>query len=703
MEKRTPALLLLLLVAVFGTLGMACFFSAVPVPNHNTSPVVAAVDDAHFYDFVFDQNSVEYEVLVHQNLMNQYNEQILNASNPVYSFTYSHAYYGQLNDQPYAYRIPSSTVFTFLRCDLWYSDLQYVMVDTTNYITIELSKDHLSMIKVNTNEVLWEYDFETAYCDEIVLNWERMELTLKDGRKQVKDWTNVPDGGWKFDYFVMNQVYYEGVAPTVTMECFRNQTGYSFSIDFIDSIFPEHNKNFGYSVDLETDTIIVADIEGLVPEVGNTGDYVFLGWYSGDKTPADSLSGNICFYAKYKEAIVTFKNSAGKWLGTKSVYIGDTYGVVVKNLGFQDYAAPLNLDLNMVVTGDCEITLAEKLFVTLKYFKLERYSVEVEGKTFKYDMLTYKTVSQKVAEGTLVDVNAFDSATYNILGKPYYETMPGFTFTGWDYDLTQPITAPLTITAQYELPKIKVNYYSSNDILFETREYDLVNDGLLLPVTELPKSNFWDEFKNALANLLTLDIVQEVDDVLARLAADKMIDHLNGLYDDATNQIFAIVAKPDMNSDVYKGWQGDLSGDLEGSAFVRLKGSALNNNYVLYLNPTSMYIDNINYEIALSFGDHVIDPVINGVQNFFTGAWDWLSENWQTVLYVVGAAVAIILLIVFGPIVLPVIVVVVKFIAKAIKICFKAIGKVLGAIWTGIKRFCQWVGELFNKIFRRGK
>ncbi len=697
MEKRTPALLLLLLVAVFGTLGMACFFS---VPGNQGVPMVmAGTSTESYYDVVFkDQHSPEYETAVSQTLYFEYCDLILDAKEPVASFTHDLCFDGQSYDNMCAHRIPSFTVFTFSGGDLWFPGLKFAIIDTTNRIIAELSENYFSMKEIDTNKILYESTFETGYCDKIVFNWRRLELTLQDERQQVLSFDTVPENGFSFDYLVVNQVYTETSGPKVSAEVFQNRNSYSFTIEFFDQFFPEHNKQYIYNAELPTDTIIAADIDGLVPEVGDTGNYVFLGWFDGDKTPADPLSGFIRFYAKYKEATVTFKNSDGKLMTSKQIVIGEPLRKVVEKLYLDDYSVPQNIDLDMVVTEDMTITLAEKLLVTLRYFKLERYSVEVKGKTFNYDMLTYKTVSRLIPESSLVDVTEFDSAHYNIMGKPYYETMPGFTFTGWDYDLTKPITTPLTISAQYELPKIKVNYYSSNDILFETREYDLVKDNLLLPMPEFKSGlSNWDAFKNLLENLFTLDILQMVEDISARDVANKMADHLTDLYDDNTNQIFAVLAKPDMNSNVHKGWQGDLSGDFSGSAFVYMTGAKLSNDYVLYLNPMKMYTGNINYEISLSFGDHFIDPIIHGagnaftaVGNWFKGVGDWFSVNWQWFLWVLGAIVGVLFLIIFGPVVIPIIIAAIKFVFGLIVKFFQLIGKLF-------KKIGEWLGNLFRR------
>lgn len=264
--------------------------------------------------------------------------------------------------------------------------------------------------------------------------------------------------------------------------------------------------------------------------------------------------------------------------------------------------------------------------------------------------------------------------------------------------INQPITEDRTITAQYKLPKVKVNYYSSNGILFETREYDLVKDNLLLPIPEFKKGmSYWDDFKNFLENLFTLDVDQMVDDFTARDVANKMADHLTNLYSDETNQIFVILAKPDLKSNVHKGWQGDLSGDFTGSAFVRMTGTKLSNDYVLYLNPMKMYTSNINYEIALSFGDHFIDPILNGVNNTFDtignafkNGWDWFTGNWKTILWIALGVVGVVLLFVFGPVVIPIIITAIKLLFGLIVKSFQLIGKLF-------KKIGEWLGNLFRR------
>lgn len=694
--KKTLPLIFLLLFAIVSTLGSACFFSA---PNNSCTAAivpVATFSGGNYYDVAFTEpDTVEYEVCISQSLMYEYYDKILNASNPVANFIYNFTF--EENAQR-AYRIPSFTTFTFLSGDYWGS-LKYAFVDTTNRIVAEISLDNFTMKKINTNEVLYSETFETSYCDKIYFNWRRLEVDLKDLRKQVISFDNVPDDGFKFDYFVVNQNYDDDCGPTVSAEVYQSNYHYTFCINFIDPVFPENNKQASYNAELETDTIIVADIEGMVPVVENTGNYVFLGWFNADKTPNDPHAGNIYFYAEYQKATITLQNKNGQYITAKQAYVGDTLGKAISNLFFDAYAIPQDIDLDAVITGDCTITLDDKLLVTLKYFKLERYTIEHKNKTFNYDMLTYKTVSKLIQEGTLVDVSDFDSAHYNILGKPYYETMPGFEFLGWDYDITQPITQSQTITAQYELPKLKVNYYSSNNVLFETREYDMIKDNLLLPMPEFKNGlSYWEDFKNFLENLFTLDIGQMVDDFSARDVANKMVDHLTNMYDEQTNQIFVILAKPDLNSNVQKGILGDLSADFEGSSFVRLTGTRLSNDYVLYLNPQKMYISNINYEIGLSFGIWV-DPMINSAKNIFSGVGDffgWVSKHWDIVFYIFIAVVVIILLIVFWPVVSPIIAMVFAAVWGVIK-------KVFQLVWKLITGFFKLLGKLFNKIFRRDK
>jgi len=112
---------------------------------------------------------------------------------------------------------------------------------------------------------------------------------------------------------------------------------------------------------------------------------------------------------------------------------------------------------------------------------------------------------------TFVDYNgnklsSIDVVHGQLAGAPTNPSREGYTFTGWDYDLTQPITNNTVITAEYEINKLTVRFIDGGQVIKElVKEYGttLTEEEIPIPVKEGYLFKGWDK---ATTNVITSDI-----------------------------------------------------------------------------------------------------------------------------------------------------------------------------------------------------
>lgn len=434
MTRKASTLLLLAVVAALTcTLGVACFFSA-PGVTGNTATVSFAdsslgpgwVQTEHVDQPYFQENKgemVEYENINY------------------FSFDNSPVYVDYDNNK--LFKLPETGFSIAIINDGqgWADNFALAFIDFDTYgSAIEINQNSIIILSAGTK--LTQADFSWENVSRIDINDTETTITWKSGDKN-----KIPYAAWASQYLEFRNgasnncpqisIYYQIDGSPQDMSYITR------SVSFYNKVDGDVNlvKTVQYRYVGDVGDIVVADYM-TIPEADGKG-LVFKGWYTKEgKTPYDPLNGNIAFYAEFEGAKVQIKTPT-KTITDFYVPFGTTVGEALDKFfnsypsATSDYRQMAETNTSASITEDAEIVVNERYRVYLRYFKLERYSVKIKNKTFDYDMLTYKTVNDLVWGGEKIDVLKFDSALYNILDKPYYETMPGFTFTGWDYDINQ--------------------------------------------------------------------------------------------------------------------------------------------------------------------------------------------------------------------------------------------------------------------------
>lgn len=142
----------------------------------------------------------------------------------------------------------------------------------------------------------------------------------------------------------------------------------------------------------------------------------------------------------------------------------------------------------------------EKLVVGFSGYYQQTYlgaNESVEGKNAKF--VTYLKQLKHLVN--FVDYNgnvisSIEVADGSLVSAPTNPTRVGYTFKGWDYDLTQPITENITITAQYEKNKCLVRFVDGSEIIKEFyKEYGstLTKEEIPVPTKDGYVFKGWDK------------------------------------------------------------------------------------------------------------------------------------------------------------------------------------------------------------------
>jgi hypothetical protein len=288
-------------------------------------------------------------------------------------------------------------------------------------------------------------------------------------------------------------------------------------------------------------------------------------------------------------------------------------------------------DINLYQKYSYEIKVSYYTIERLYYTKQNKFLwIIPTGTSYKYmDVLVYRTDTFKVLYGAEPDLDEMlGTALYDVTR---YKNVSGFEFKEW-------VRNGNHYTAEYDIPKVAVNYYGSNGKFVETRYIDLK----FVPIVEVT-FNWLDGFEKYFDDILVKwSLAETVDDIHARDMAKEAVKYLSERYKQGKYEIYFMTAQPDVKVDLAYGLFKSSGAAVESGTFHWLQGTDRLNNFVYFADFSDLYVTGLHYDLRVTF-DTPYDVVWNGVKGglkFFTGWGIW------KLLLVIAAVFVLILVIV---------------------------------------------------------
>ena len=246
-------------------------------------------------------------------------------------------------------------------------------------------------------------------------------------------------------------------------------------------------KTVEFKVDFMVDGSVYASVSTSGDEVikmpndPEKSGYVFDGWYWDEGTwqkpfTADSLlneplSSNMSVYAKWKGDKLTFKTLTvnddntvyGKVSNSQTTF---SFLNEIEIVGKATFVVSTDIyGINQIPTKTVPLEIGDNTFYVTETIgnNIKLYTVTVRRRPFY-------TVTFNTNNGTSVGNQTIEEDSF---ATEPTTTRTGYTFTGWDYDFTKPITKNTTIIAGWSAntdTKYKVEYYQQN---IENDDYTL--------------------------------------------------------------------------------------------------------------------------------------------------------------------------------------------------------------------------------------
>ncbi len=304
----------------------------------------------------------------------------------------------------------------------------------------------------------------------------------------------------------------------------------------------------------------------------------------------------------------------------------------------------------------------ELIDIKVSYYSIERlyYTKDIKlfwfipiGTEYKYmDFIVYNTqLQQDVWTGSVPNLeNIVGTAMY---GVPKHLSVSGFDFVGWDNGTENllPTIKNNHYIALYNMPKVKVNYYSSNNVFIEDTEID-VN---FVPLPELKGNIDWFEglIKYIQDILIKWNFVELDDDVKARGKAREAVEYLSDRYVQGAFEVYFMVVYPDVHIEAGYGIFKSSAASISGGTFMFLTGTSHNNDYVYFAELSGVYVKGLKYSMRVTY-ETPYDNTINFITNllsdvgkvftkigeFINSAYIFIVENWwRILLFIAGTLV----------------------------------------------------------------
>ena len=305
-----------------------------------------------------------------------------------------------------------------------------------------------------------------------------------------------------------------------------------------------------------------------------------------------------------------------------------------------DTALPTEITNNIVVNA----TYEKLNNVTLKYYSQLRFLAyqEDDGTDYYYTFIGYMTIEKLMADETVINVEDFKHPDanyhiYNASKNTFYNNLEYFEFLGWDTDITAPITEDTTITAQYNLPKVTMRLFDSDQYFVGEMQQEIS----FMTIEDLQAlegaGSSWDKVREGFRLFFSL---QWGD--LGGMIADSidLSDYLKNVRQFHTPDCQLLTAFICVNTD-YPEYGGIFKNGLVATSSPCLSyytGTANENNMSFWINPvlfaTTLYplTCTVTYANALS-------SIVKTVTRVFDTVWGVVSEYWWIILIVVLAII----------------------------------------------------------------
>lgn len=315
---------------------------------------------------------------------------------------------------------------------------------------------------------------------------------------------------------------------------------------------------------------------------------------------------------------------------TKDFELDGKWDWDVKFLGW-DKTLPTHINEDITVTAKYE-----KLnLVRLVYYSQLRFKIEDD---YYNTYIAEMNIERLVENGSKINLDDFkradvDYEIYNANRDAFYNNLVGFNFTGWDKDITAPITEDTIIKGQYKMPTFKIRYYDADLYMFEETNNEIEFLGIenLLEILRRDTS-FVKSYKRIFGTCIFSNLGKSIEKLLERLDVYTYIDGLRQYNDKSTRLITPFVVIDSDRPDAYGGIFTNGKITVDSAVLEPFAGDLQQHDKSYYISPIMFTTNAYPMSATVTFTNKLHSAIktfntfFGAIGSFFTRAWKWLSK-----------------------------------------------------------------------------